>query len=528
MSYKGVKSKISWKFDSYNKGRNQLFKIKPRGKTICLYCAIDPEELDKSKYHHDAIDNKLFADVPSLLKIKSGLGLRKAKEVVDLVMAKFEIEKNEKAKEVDYVAMYPYEETESLLAKKLVKALQATSDVVVVSNKPKEEEVVEETPVVEEVVEEAPVVEEPVVEEVVEEEPEVVSPVVVDSEGNPLDIRYSRSVTANIIQGEESVKDFYSQIKNYILSYKGVKSRFSWKFDSFNKGRVHLFKIKVRGKTVKLYCAIAPEELDQARYHYEVTESKQCADVPTALKIKSALGLKKAKEVVDLVMAKLEIVKNPKAQEVDYVAAYPYEDTPTLVAKGLIKELKASADDEAPVVEETPAIEEVVEETPVVEEPAIEEIVEEAPVVEEPVEEVVEETPAEEEPVVEEVVEETPVEEEPVVEQVDAESAHNIIEEKHIEVVVEEDVDYITAKDNKKCIVNIDTLSQAFNAGDVVDLAALKAKGLIDKKAKSVKVLARGVLDKPLTVKAGTFSDTAVEMIVLTGGHAVHVNYKVK
>ena len=522
MSYKGVKSKISWKFDSYNKGRNQLFKIKPRGKTICLYCAIDPEELDKSKYHHDAIDNKLFADVPSLLKIKSGLGLRKAKEVVDLVMAKFEIEKNEKAKEVDYVAMYPYEETESLLAKKLVKALQATSDVVVVSNKPKEEEVVEETPVVE---------------EVVEEEPEVVAPVVVDSEGNPLDIRYSRSVTANIIQGEESVKDFYSQIKNYILSYKGVKSRFSWKFDSFNKGRVHLFKIKVRGKTVKLYCAIAPEELDQARYHYEVTESKQCADVPTALKIKSALGLKKAKEVVDLVMAKLEIVKNPKAQEVDYVAAYPYEDTPTLVAKGLIKELKASADDEAPVAEETPAIEEVVEETPVEEEP-VEEVVEETPVEEEPVvEEVVEEEPVEEEPVVEEVVEEEPVEEEPVeevveeapvVEQVDAESAHNIIEEKHIEVVVEEDVDYITAKDNKKCIVNIDTLSQAFNAGDVVDLAALKAKGLVDKKAKSVKVLARGVLDKPLTVKAGTFSDTAVEMIVLTGGHAVHVNYKVK
>ena len=148
-----------------------------------------------------------------------------------------------------------------------------------------------------------------------------------------------------------------------------------------------------------------------------------------------------------------------------------------------------------------------------------------------PVEEVTEEV-AEEEPVAEEVEAEpeAPVyeEHEVVVEEVSVDEADAIVEEKQIDVHVEEDVEYITAKDNKKAIINIDTISDAYNAGETVDLASLKAKGLIDKRAKSLKVLARGSINKPLVVKAGDFSNTAVKMILLTGGNAVHVTYKVK
>ena len=65
-------------------------------------------------------------------------------------------------------------------------------------------------------------------------------------------------------------------------------------------------------------------------------------------------------------------------------------------------------------------------------------------------------------------------------------------------------------------------------AGETVDLASLKAKGLVDPRAKSVKVLATGKINKPLTVKAQVFSATAVKMIVLTGGKAIKVTTKVK
>ena len=73
----------------------------------------------------------------------------------------------------------------------------------------------------------------------------------------------------------------------------------------------------------------------------------------------------------------------------------------------------------------------------------------------------------------------------------------------------------------KKCIINIDVLSEHFEAGATVDLQALKDKGLLPPKADYVKVLARGVLDRSLKVVAQDFSTDAVKMIILTGGRAV-------
>ena len=403
----------------------------------------------------------------------------------------------------------------------------------------------------------------------------VVVPTYFDNEGNKIDIKYSRSITANIIQSDDTVKSYYSELKNHILSYKGVKSRISWKFDSYNRGRDQLFKIKLRGKTICLYCALNPDDFDKSKYHHEAIDAKIFEDVPMLVKIKSGLGLRKAKELVDIEMDGLEIEKNPKAKEVDYVNQYPYEENEPLIERGLIKILvsddqvikkstkpveepvaeevieevaeEVAVEEAVPEVAEEPAQEEAIEE--VAEEPAAEEVIEEVaeevaeeavpkvaeePAQEEAIEEVAEEVAVEE--VVPEVAEEPAQEEEEevyeehvvIVEEVSAEDADQIAEEQHIDVHVEEGVEYITAKDTKKAIVNVDTLSEAFEAHETACLASMKAKGLIDKRAKTVKVLARGSLNKPLIVKAGDFSRTAVEMILLTGGNAVRVSYKVK
>ena len=366
-----------------------------------------------------------------------------------------------------------------------------------------EEPIVEE-PVVEEPI--VPVVEEPVVEEPVQEAEPVLVPTYFDNEGNKIDIKYSRSFKANLIQSDDTVKDYYSELKNHIMSYKGVKSRFSWKFDSYNRGRDQLFKIKLRGKTICLYCALDPNEFDESKYHQEAIDAKIFEDVPMLVKIKSGLGLRKAKELVDITMAKFGIEKDEKAKTIDYVKEFPYEPNEPLIARKLIKALIAN---DAVVVMSSKPKEEV---APVVE-----------PVVEEPIVEVVPE------PIVEEPVIEAPaIEPELVVESVSAEEVHQIVEEKQIEIVLEEGVDYITAKDNKKAIINVDTLSKNYKPGEDVTIQSMKDKKLIDKKAKSVKVLARGVLDKPLKVRAGEFSVPAMEMIVLTGGHAMHVEYKIK
>ena len=73
----------------------------------------------------------------------------------------------------------------------------------------------------------------------------------------------------------------------------------------------------------------------------------------------------------------------------------------------------------------------------------------------------------------------------------------------------------------RKAEINIDTISQNFEAGDVVTLNTLKEKKLVSVQAGEIKVLARGKLDKALTVVAQSFSAAAVKMIVLTGGTVI-------
>ena len=67
-------------------------------------------------------------------------------------------------------------------------------------------------------------------------------------------------------------------------------------------------------------------------------------------------------------------------------------------------------------------------------------------------------------------------------------------------------------------VINVQSLNK-FNDGEVVDVAALLAAGIInDVKANGVKVLGEGELTKKLTVKAAIFSAGAKEKIEAVGG----------
>ena len=75
--------------------------------------------------------------------------------------------------------------------------------------------------------------------------------------------------------------------------------------------------------------------------------------------------------------------------------------------------------------------------------------------------------------------------------------------------------------DGKQGIINIGTISSIFEPGALITIAELKALGLINKKVRRIKVLADGVLDKPLTIKAEAYSVQAIKMIELTGGKVI-------
>lgn len=105
-----------------------------------------------------------------------------------------------------------------------------------------------------------------------------------------------------------------------------------------------------------------------------------------------------------------------------------------------------------------------------------------------------------------------------IVDHVDAEEANALLSDSDaIELAEYEEC----GNEGKQGIINLGVVSMVFEPNAVVTLDALKELKLISKKVQRVKILADGILDKPLTVKAESFSVEAMKMIELTGGRVV-------
>ena len=66
-------------------------------------------------------------------------------------------------------------------------------------------------------------------------------------------------------------------------------------------------------------------------------------------------------------------------------------------------------------------------------------------------------------------------------------------------------------------VVNLKQL-EVFEAGSIVDAAALVSKGLIKNSSNAVKILGNGDLSKALKVSATKFSQSARDKIIASGG----------
>jgi large subunit ribosomal protein L15 len=77
-----------------------------------------------------------------------------------------------------------------------------------------------------------------------------------------------------------------------------------------------------------------------------------------------------------------------------------------------------------------------------------------------------------------------------------------------------------TCRNTKEIVaINLRHLN-VFDDGDVVDIAALKSKGLISNPRDGVKILGVGELTRKLTIQVNQFSQSAVSKIEAAGGKA--------
>ncbi len=279
-------------------------------------------------------------------------------------------------------------------------------------------------------------------------------------------IKYSKSFLAKLIQSDDEVKATYSKIKNELLSYKGVKSRLSWRWETFRAGRAIVARLRIRGKSLSLALPLNPADYEDSKYIVEdFSAVKSFADTPCIYRIKNE---RRSNYSADLI-ARVAEEKGLERQEVaqtDYAALYPYESTQKLLEKKLIREL---TDEEASAgVSFAPRKSVTVAEADTL---------------------------------------------------IGDEEAQTLV----IAATESEDRAY-KGKGGKTEIINIDTLSKYFADGETVTLGEIKKRiKEIGPRTSAIKVLARGTLDKKLIVYADAFSLQAVKMIVVTGGKAIRL-----
>lgn len=214
------------------------------------------------------------------------------------------------------------------------------------------EEEKEPEPVKEEIKEEPAKVEKPVKEEESEEEPEEEEEDDVEDNESEKEKearlaaiesapeleqgqRYNRSYKARLIQSSDTVKGWYSQIKNAALSYKGVKSSVSWRQEKVTKGRVQLIKIALRGKTLSVYFPLEVSKIKN--YDVEdVSDKSVHAATPCLLRVKKEAHVNQAIDLVSQAAAKL-VLEETAAKKTDYVKEYKLETTEQLIEEGLVK-----------------------------------------------------------------------------------------------------------------------------------------------------------------------------------------------
>ncbi len=355
-----------------------------------------------------------------------------------------------------------------------------------------EEPVTEETAVVEEPVAKEPaaepVPEEPAQEEAEEEEDETEAAegdefdnaLVTTVTGTKVFVQYRRSFTARLIQADDEIKDIYNSVRNALLTVSGVKERTSWNYNSINRGRKQFAKINANRKSLILYLALSPSNIEDKYRFRDVSEKKRYKDVPVRYKITGSRSLQYALELIEQAADNngLTLQEFPFEQNL----SIPYEPREDLIKKKLIK-VYAKKDSGETITEEQ--LEEFIEEGATVESLSSFTVTDKVSVLE-------------------------------------AEKLVSDATAKQLMALADEVADNTPrVAQAKRGYINLDTIAANFKEDEIVNLQTLKEKKLVQPKMSAVKVLARGSLDKALTVEAADFSLPAVKMIVITGGKVV-------
>ena len=286
---------------------------------------------------------------------------------------------------------------------------------------------------------------------------------IIIEDGEIVRIHYKRSFMSKIIQGTKDVQDYYTRLRNEIAAYSRLKSRVGWEHESIYTSRETIVLIKIKNDVLCVFLALDPSKYNKGKIYFgDVGKIKKYKNVPMLIKILSEKDLEDVIKLIDQICKKNKIVKDELGNE-DY--HYEFRSDKELIDEGLIKEVKTYS--KAEVAEEDVLTEDMIRD------------------------------------------------------QINVAEAKEALTDEQALSLIETVESEEKQVGNKKTIVNIGTLSRFYTANEVVNLDTLKTKKIVSKDTGYVKILASGVLDKPLIVEANSYSIDAVKMILLTGGKVI-------
>ena len=335
--------------------------------------------------------------------------------------------------------------------------------------------------------------------------------------------RMEYSYSAKLYQSSPEQKDFYSTIVQEVRSFPKVKRAVSWRQERIYAGRNKLALLVFRGKRLCIALALDPDEWEETKYHgLDVGEIKRYEKTPMMLRITSARKAKYACELLRIAAERAGLVRQEApAEELDL----PYRTTEELLDVGLIRMIANGRGGENDVYEKASIGAMIRDKVSLGEARTL--------ISDETAKRILEESTdpsAAEEPAAAEEEEQTlPDPAEPAMQLTGRQpaAALPLPAEKEAPSAPAEGKAPVRAKPSAekeegrggmRGHINIDTLAAHFEPYAHVTLEAMKAKKLVPARVTRVKVLARGVLDKPLFVEAQDFSLDAVKMILLVGG----------
>ena len=105
-----------------------------------------------------------------------------------------------------------------------------------------------------------------------------------------------------LARSEKDLRHKYYDLRDYIKSY-GINNRISIPCDTFSLHRKRYVVVTIAGKRLKIYLACDPSKYESTPIPVEPTRLKKYEDLPTMFKVKSDLSVKRAKLMVDDIMA---------------------------------------------------------------------------------------------------------------------------------------------------------------------------------------------------------------------------------